>query len=104
LVEMAEFISLIGGAWPLAAAPLEDKRTTSRHWNLAETTRSKHVIVSSIAWHEPTGVSLGAPRILRRNPMIRFHALAVIASGAPGGDKDEACANAGLAKIGDRLN
>ena len=25
-------------------------------------------------------------------------------SGAPGGDKDEACANAGLAKIGDRLN
>jgi hypothetical protein len=24
--------------------------------------------------------------------------------GAPGGDKDEACANAGLAKIGDRLN
>ena len=25
-------------------------------------------------------------------------------SGAPGGDKDEACAKAGLAKIGDRLN
>jgi hypothetical protein len=25
-------------------------------------------------------------------------------SGAPGGDKDEACANAGLAKIRDRLN
>ena len=25
-------------------------------------------------------------------------------SGAPGGEKDEACANAGLAKIGDRLN
>ncbi len=25
-------------------------------------------------------------------------------SGAPGGDKDEACANAGLGKIGDRLN
>jgi uncharacterized protein GlcG (DUF336 family) len=25
-------------------------------------------------------------------------------SGAPGGDKDEACANAGLAKISDRLN
>jgi uncharacterized protein GlcG (DUF336 family) len=25
-------------------------------------------------------------------------------SGAPGGDKDEACASAGLAKIGDRLN
>ena len=25
-------------------------------------------------------------------------------SGAPGGDKDEACANAGLAKIADRLN
>ena len=24
--------------------------------------------------------------------------------GAPGGDKDEACAKAGLAKIGDRLN
>jgi uncharacterized protein GlcG (DUF336 family) len=24
--------------------------------------------------------------------------------GAPGGDKDEACANAGLAKVGDRLN
>jgi uncharacterized protein GlcG (DUF336 family) len=26
------------------------------------------------------------------------------AGGAPGGDKDEACAKAGLAKIGDRLN
>jgi uncharacterized protein GlcG (DUF336 family) len=25
-------------------------------------------------------------------------------SGAPGGDKDEACANAGLAKVSDRLN
>ncbi len=29
---------------------------------------------------------------------------AIGVSGAPGGDKDEACANAGLAKIGDRLN
>jgi uncharacterized protein GlcG (DUF336 family) len=29
---------------------------------------------------------------------------AVGVSGAPGGDKDEACANAGLAKIADRLN
>jgi uncharacterized protein GlcG (DUF336 family) len=29
---------------------------------------------------------------------------AIAASGAPGGDKDEACANTGLAKIGDRLN
>jgi uncharacterized protein GlcG (DUF336 family) len=29
---------------------------------------------------------------------------AIGAGGAPGGDKDEACANAGLAKIGDRLN
>jgi uncharacterized protein GlcG (DUF336 family) len=28
----------------------------------------------------------------------------IAAAGAPGGDKDEACANAGLAKIGDRLN
>jgi uncharacterized protein GlcG (DUF336 family) len=25
-------------------------------------------------------------------------------SGAPGGDRDEACANVGLAKIGDRVN
>jgi uncharacterized protein GlcG (DUF336 family) len=29
---------------------------------------------------------------------------AIGASGAPGGDKDEACASAGLAKISDRLN
>jgi uncharacterized protein GlcG (DUF336 family) len=29
---------------------------------------------------------------------------AIGAGGAPGGDKDEACANAGLAKISDRLN
>jgi uncharacterized protein GlcG (DUF336 family) len=29
---------------------------------------------------------------------------AIGVSGAPGGDKDEACANAGLAKISDRLN
>ena len=29
---------------------------------------------------------------------------AVGVSGAPGGEKDEVCANAGLAKIGDRLN
>jgi uncharacterized protein GlcG (DUF336 family) len=29
---------------------------------------------------------------------------AIGVSGAPGGDKDEACANAGLAKIADRLN
>jgi len=29
---------------------------------------------------------------------------AIGAGGAPGGDKDEACANAGLAKIADRLN
>ena len=29
---------------------------------------------------------------------------AIGVSGAPGGDKDEACANAGLAKIGDRLH
>ena len=29
---------------------------------------------------------------------------AIGVSGAPGGDKDEACANAGLAKIRDRLN
>jgi Haem-degrading len=29
---------------------------------------------------------------------------AIGASGAPGGDKDEACAAAGLAKISDRLN
>jgi uncharacterized protein GlcG (DUF336 family) len=29
---------------------------------------------------------------------------AIGVGGAPGGDKDEACANAGLAKIGDRLN
>jgi uncharacterized protein GlcG (DUF336 family) len=29
---------------------------------------------------------------------------AIGVSGAPGGDKDEACANAGLAKITDRLN
>jgi hypothetical protein len=29
---------------------------------------------------------------------------AVGVSGAPGGDKDEACANAGLAKISERLN
>jgi uncharacterized protein GlcG (DUF336 family) len=29
---------------------------------------------------------------------------AVGVSGAPGGDKDEACANAGLAKVADRLN
>lgn len=29
---------------------------------------------------------------------------AISAAGAPGGDKDEACANAGLAKIKDRLN
>ena len=29
---------------------------------------------------------------------------AIGVSGAPGGDKDEACADAGLAKIGDRLN
>jgi uncharacterized protein GlcG (DUF336 family) len=28
---------------------------------------------------------------------------AIAAGGAPGGDKDEACANAGIAKIGDRL-
>jgi uncharacterized protein GlcG (DUF336 family) len=28
----------------------------------------------------------------------------IAAAGAPGGDKDEACANAGLAKISDRLN
>ena len=28
---------------------------------------------------------------------------AIAAAGAPGGDKDEACANAGLAKISDRL-
>jgi uncharacterized protein GlcG (DUF336 family) len=28
----------------------------------------------------------------------------ISAAGAPGGDKDEACANAGLAKISDRLN
>jgi hypothetical protein len=27
-----------------------------------------------------------------------------LAAGAPGGDKDEACANAGLDKITDRLN
>jgi uncharacterized protein GlcG (DUF336 family) len=29
---------------------------------------------------------------------------AIGVSGAPGGDKDEACADAGLAKISDRLN
>ena len=29
---------------------------------------------------------------------------AIGVSGAPGGDKDEACANAGIAKITDRLN
>jgi uncharacterized protein GlcG (DUF336 family) len=29
---------------------------------------------------------------------------AIGVSGAPGGDKDEACANAGIAKISDRLN
>jgi uncharacterized protein GlcG (DUF336 family) len=29
---------------------------------------------------------------------------AIAAAGAPGGDKDEACAQAGLAKIADRLN
>ena len=29
---------------------------------------------------------------------------AIGVSGAPGGDKDEACANAGIAKIADRLN
>jgi hypothetical protein len=29
---------------------------------------------------------------------------AIGVSGAPGGDKDEACANAGLAKISERLN
>ena len=29
---------------------------------------------------------------------------AIGVSGAPGGDKDEACANAGLAKVSDRLN
>jgi len=29
---------------------------------------------------------------------------AIAAAGAPGGDKDEACAKAGLAKIADRLN
>jgi len=29
---------------------------------------------------------------------------AIAAAGAPGGDKDEACANAGLAKISDQLN
>jgi uncharacterized protein GlcG (DUF336 family) len=28
----------------------------------------------------------------------------IAAAGAPGGDKDEACASAGLAKISDRLN
>jgi uncharacterized protein GlcG (DUF336 family) len=28
---------------------------------------------------------------------------AIAAAGAPGGDKDEACAKAGLAKISDRL-
>jgi uncharacterized protein GlcG (DUF336 family) len=28
---------------------------------------------------------------------------AIGAGGAPGGDKDEACSNAGIAKIGDRL-
>jgi hypothetical protein len=36
------------------------------------------------------------PINFRRKPMIR--------SDAPGGDKDEACANAGLEKIKDRLN